>query len=122
MRILLIKPKQIGDSLVLTPTIVAIKQAHPKAEIWVVVRRGCEGILAGCPEVSRVLTVAPVDRHERKPVDIWRALTTMVRLTGRKFDYVFELGDGYRGRMLARLSRTTHRYSVRPSQPFTPRQ
>ena len=49
MRILLIKPKQIGDSLILTPTITAIKRAHPEAEIWVVVRRGCEGILAGLP-------------------------------------------------------------------------
>ena len=38
MRILLIKPKHIGDTLILTPTIVAIKQAYPEAEIWVVVR------------------------------------------------------------------------------------
>ncbi len=35
MRILLIKPKHIGDTLILTPTIAAIKQAHPDAEIWV---------------------------------------------------------------------------------------
>ena len=49
MRILLIKPKHIGDTLILTPTITAIKQVHPEAEIWVMIRRGCEGILAGCP-------------------------------------------------------------------------
>lgn len=122
MRILLIKPKHIGDTLLLTPTIVAIKQARPDAEIWVVARRGCEGILAGCPEVARILTVAPVDKHERKPGDVWLMLATMARLAGRKFDYIFELGDGYRGRTLARLPRTKHRYSVRPTQPFTPRQ
>ena len=60
MRILLIKPKQIGDSLILTPTITAIKRAHPEAEIWVLVRRGCEGILAGCPGIARTLTLAGV--------------------------------------------------------------
>ena len=58
MRILLLKPKHIGDSLLLTPTIVALKRARPGAEIWVVVRRGCEGILAGCPEIDRLLTIA----------------------------------------------------------------
>jgi heptosyltransferase-3 len=122
MRILLIKPKHIGDSLLLTPTLVALRQAHPDAEIWVVVRRGCEGILAGCPEIDRLLTVAAVDRHERTRGDFWRALGTMLRLLGQKFDVVFELGDGHRARLLARLARTNRRYSVKPATPFSARE
>ena len=122
MRILLIKPKHIGDSLILTPTIVAIKTACPEAEIWVVVRRGCEGILVGCPEIDRILTVAAVDRRERRSGDFWRGLGVMLRLAATRFDYVFELGDGHRGRLLARLTWAKRRYSVRPATPLKARE
>jgi heptosyltransferase-3 len=37
-----------------------------------------------------------------------------------KFDYVFELGDGHRGRFFAMLSRTRRRYSVKPAAPLKP--
>lgn len=117
MRILLIKPKQIGDSLVLTPTIAAIRQTHPMAEIWVVVRRGCEGILAGCPDIARILTVAKVEKHERKPGDWWKELQTIWQIATHRFDYAFELGDGNRGRNLTRLVGTGRRFSVKPTDP-----
>jgi heptosyltransferase-3 len=120
MRLLLIKPKQIGDSLILTPTLAAIKQAHPEAEIWVVVRRGCEGILAGCPQIARLLTVAPVEKRERR---FWRDLrrdaATFLQVATTRFDAAFELGDGARGRHLLRsalLGRA--RYSVRPTDAW----
>jgi heptosyltransferase-3 len=122
MRILLIKLKHIGDSLLLTPTIVAIKEARPEAEIWVVLRRGCEGILAGCPEIDRLLTVAPVEKHERNQRDFWRTLGVLLRLAATPFDDVFELGDGHRGRLLARAARTQHRYTVRTAEPLPPRE
>jgi heptosyltransferase-3 len=119
MRILLIKPKHIGDSLLLTPTITAIKQAHPEAEIWVMVRRGCEGILAGCPDIEEILTLAGVEKSDRKPGDFWRQLKILCRLWSVKFDYVFELGDGHRARLFAMLCRARRRYSVKTSSPLT---
>src|ERR1700761_9192254 len=103
MRILLIKPKQIGDSLILTPTIAAIKQAHPEAEIWVVVRRGCESILAGCPEITRILLVSAVEKRDRRASDFWLSLKTILAIYMTRFDFAFELGDGGRGRNLVRL-------------------
>jgi len=118
MRILLIKPKQIGDSLILTPTITAIKQAHPEAEIWVVVRRGCEAILAGCPEISRILTVAGVEKRERHSGDFWLGLKTIWKIYTTKFDYAFELGDGSRGRHLVRLTSWKKRFSVKPGDAW----
>jgi heptosyltransferase-3 len=118
MRILLIKPKQIGDSLILTPTIVAIKRAHPEAEIWVVVRRGCEGILAGCPEIARILLTAAVEKRDRKPGDFWMELKTIWTLSRTKFDYAFELGDGGRGRNLVRLAARSSRFSIKPGEPW----
>jgi heptosyltransferase-3 len=118
MRILLIKPKQIGDSLILTPTITAIKTAHPDAEIWVMVRKGCEGILAGCPEIAQILTLAGVEKSDRSRGDFWRQAKVLLRLWSVKFDYVFELGDGHRARVFARLSRAKRRYSVKTSSPL----
>jgi heptosyltransferase-3 len=117
MRILLIKPKQIGDSLILTPTIAAIKRAHPESEIWVVVRRGCEGILAGCPGITRILTVAAVEKRDRRRGDFWKELKTVWELFTHRFDYAFELGDGNRGRHMIRFARGRRRFSVKPTDP-----
>ncbi len=118
MRILLIKPKQIGDSLILTPTIVALKQAHPEAEIWVMIRAGCEGILAGCPDIARILTLAGVEKSDRSRGDFWRQARVLMELWSVKFDYVFELGDGHRARLFAMLARTKRRCSVKTSSPL----
>ena len=58
MRLLFVKLKHIGDSLLLTPTLAAVRAMYPQAEIWVVVREGSQGILSGCPAIDRLLTVA----------------------------------------------------------------
>jgi heptosyltransferase III len=118
MRILLIKPKHIGDTLLLTPTITALKSAYPEAEIWVMVRQGCEGILAGCPAITRILTLAGVEKSDRKPGDLWRQLAIVGRLWSVKFDYVFELGDGHRARLFAMLCRARKLFSVRTASPL----
>ena len=121
MRILLIKPKQIGDSLILTPTIAAIKQAHPEAEIWVVVRRGCEGILAGCPQIAHILLVAPVEKRDRRASDLWNDLCAGWQILTHRFDYAFELGDGGRGRNLLRVAGIfsgRRCYSVKPTDDW----
>jgi len=120
MRILLIKPKHIGDTLILTPTIRGIKFAHPNAEIWLVVRGGTEGILAGCPDITRVLTLAGIEKTDRKRGDLWRQVRVALRLVGTSFDYVFELGDGHRARLFAMLARTRRRYSVKTGSPLKP--
>ena len=69
MRILFIKLRHIGDSLLLTPTIVATKAKFPDAKIWVLVRNSCDAILAGCPEIDRILTTANPDATKRNHSD-----------------------------------------------------
>lgn len=115
MRILFVKPKHIGDSLLLTPTIAAAKAAYPEAEIWVVVRHGCEGILEGCPQIDRVLPTVEVDRHERSWGSVWKELCTRSLLLERPIDYLFELGDGHRARGLTLFTRAMRKYSVKPA-------
>ncbi|HEX4140086.1 MAG TPA: glycosyltransferase family 9 protein [Candidatus Methylacidiphilales bacterium] len=122
MRILLIKPKHIGDTLILTPTIAAIRQKYPEAEIWVVVRKGTEAILAGCTDITRLLLVAPIEKRDRMFSDLYNYdLKTIFQIAWHRFDYAFELGDGTRGRNLLRLAKQSfcrRCYSVKPSDAW----
>lgn len=104
MKLLFLKLKHIGDTLILTPTLTAVRSCYPQALIWVVVRKGCEDILKGCPAVDRVLTTVAPESHNRSFSD-WRLGLNLVReLRAQKFDYAFELSDGDRGRFLTWLS------------------
>jgi heptosyltransferase-3 len=109
MRILFIKLRHIGDSLLLTPTIVATKAKFPDAEIWVLVRKSCDAILAGCPEIDRILTTANPDASKRSHGD-WIADLKLAALLHRTdFDFVFELTDNDRARFFAIAARTKER-------------
>lgn len=109
IRVLLVKLKHIGDALILTPTVVAIRRTYPQAEIWVVVRKGTEGILQGCSAINRILTVTPVESKDRSTARLLKDLRTWGEIRRRRFDYAFELTDGDRGRWLAGMSKARHR-------------
>lgn len=112
MRILFTKLRHIGDNLLVTPIIVATRRKFPDAEIWLAVRRGTEGILAGCPEIDRLLTTARPEEGRRTWRDFGKDLGTLAEIARTRFDYAFELGDNDRGRMLVAASaaevRATH--------------
>ena len=96
MRILFIKLRHIGDSLLLTPTLVATKEKFPHAEIWVLVRESWDAILAGCPEIDRLLTTANPDASKRTTRGWLSDLRLAALLHRTKFDHVFELTDSDR--------------------------
>jgi heptosyltransferase-3 len=104
MRLLFIKLKHIGDALLLTPTLCAVRAQHPDARICVLVRKGCEGILAGCPAIDQIFTSAAPESKNRSMGQIWDDLRLIRDLRRERFDFAFELGDGDRGRILAILS------------------
>ena len=118
MRLLFVKLKHIGDSLLLTPTLAAARQAYPQAEIRVVVRRGCESILAGCSAIDRVhITAAPEARNRSPAGDVLRDVNLLLELRRWQPDYAFELGGGGRGRLLACLSGARLRYGQDTGHP-----
>lgn len=104
MRLLFVKLRHIGDALLLSPTLAAVKQALPKSEIWVVVRRGSEGILAGCPHIDQLRTAMIPEhgaaREEHRGAD----LELLRELRSAGFEHAFEMGGGDRGRWLVTLS------------------
>ena len=111
MRILFTKLRHIGDNLLITPILAATKRKFPEAEIWVAVRRGTEGILAGCPEIDHLLTTARPEEGQRTWRDFCNDLATLTKVLTTPFDYAFELGDNDRGRTLIAASRARVRAS-----------
>lgn len=106
IKILLVKLKLIGDALLLSGTARAIRNAFPEAEIHVVVRKGTEGILAGCPDIKTVYVTG--DRSGGIIQRLRRFCALLGQLRAQKFDYAFEIGDGDRGRILAVCSGAKH--------------
>jgi len=103
-RLLFVKLKHIGDVLVLTPTLTAARAAYPSATIWVVVREGTEGILAGCPAIDRILRAAAPEAAKRSLLNWWHDFQVIREARRRRFDFAFELTDGDRGRWIAGFS------------------
>jgi heptosyltransferase III len=55
--ILVIVTRRIGDVLLTTPLLHSLKAAWPAAQVDVLVFRGTEGVLAGNPDIGRVIVV-----------------------------------------------------------------
>ena len=104
MRLLFVKLRHIGDALLLTPTLAAVKQALPRAKIWVVVRRGSEGILAGCPYIDQLRTAMIPEHGPARDSHRGADAGLLRQLRAARFEHAFELGGGDRGRWLVALS------------------
>lgn len=94
--VLIIKLRYIGDVLLATPTIRAIKAAKPDARVTMMVNRGTEDVLSGNPDLDEIVVL---DKG---------SLTSQSRfiagLRSRRFDTVIDLTDGDRSAFLSWIS------------------
>jgi heptosyltransferase-3 len=108
-RILCIKLKHIGDVLLMTPAIHALRQAWPKSAISALVPRATEDVLAGNPDLTEVLAF---DR-EAGIGGSWSTLRALRRQTP---DLVLEMGQGDREAVLGWLSGARQRVGYEPGR------
>jgi heptosyltransferase III len=94
--ILAIKLRYLGDVLLATPTLQALKTAFPTARLTVLVNRGTEEILRGNPHVDEIL---PLDRGS-----ILEQSRFVLEIRRRQFDTVVDLTDGDRAAILTWIS------------------
>jgi len=94
--ILVIKLRYIGDVLLATPVLHALRDRFPDTRLTMLVNRGTEDILKWNLDVNEVLTV---DRGTPAA-----QLQLLGELRRRRFDCVLDLTDGDRSAILARLS------------------
>jgi predicted lipopolysaccharide heptosyltransferase III len=94
--ILIIKLRYIGDVLLATPTLRAIKAARPDVSVAMMVNRGSEEVLVENPDLDEVLVLDKGSLAAQ-----WRLI---VGLRRRRFDTVIDLTDGDRSAFLSWIS------------------
>jgi predicted lipopolysaccharide heptosyltransferase III len=94
--VLIIKLRYIGDVLLATPTVRAIKAARPDVRVTMMVNRGTEGLLSGNPDLDEIMVLDKGSLTAQ-----WRLI---VELRRRRFDTVIDLTDGDRSAFLSRIS------------------
>ncbi len=98
-KILVMETGLIGELLVTTPTLRAVKRAYPGSSITVLVSPGSAPILVGNPAVSRLL---PLRKDERTGMGFFRVASW---IRSQRFDLILVLHTSFRSAMLAALGR-----------------
>jgi predicted lipopolysaccharide heptosyltransferase III len=95
-KILIIKLRYIGDVLLATPTVRAIKAARPDVRVTMMVNRGTEDVLSGNPDMDEIVVLDKGSLAAQ-----WRHIAQLRR---RQFDTVIDLTDGDRSAFLSWIS------------------
>src|SRR5919198_6616128 len=106
MKILLLQLKRIGDLVLTTPAIAALRERFPDAEMTLVVSSECADLLPAISGVDRILMA------RRNLSDVAAFLT----VAGKKFDYCIDFTRNDRSAFLTFLSGARRRiasYRVR---------
>lgn len=94
--VLIIKLRYIGDVLLATPTIRAIKAARPDVRVTMMVNRGTEDVLSGNPDLDEVMVLDKGSLGAQSRL--------IAGLRHRQFDTVIDLTDGDRSAFLSWIS------------------
>jgi heptosyltransferase III len=111
-RILLIRLRNIGDVLLMVPTIRAFRGAFPKAHIAALVNAGTEEMLTDNPLLDEVLVFDPKWKELSCGAHWQRewAFASLVRK--RRFDLAINLTEGDRGAFLCMASGAAYKVGV----------
>ncbi len=91
--ILIIKLRHVGDVLLSTPVLRALRETYPDARLTMLVNRGTEGVLAHNPDVNDILFVEK--GSFRSQVEF------VLGLRKKRFDCVVDLTDGDRSALIS---------------------
>jgi heptosyltransferase III len=94
--ILIIKLRYIGDVLLATPTVRAIKAARPDVRVTMMVNRGTEDVLTGNQDLDEIVVLDKGSLAAQSRL--------IAGLRSRRFDAVIDLTDGDRSAFLSWVS------------------
>ena len=97
--ILVMETGLLGEVLVITPALRAIRRAYPEGRVTVLVSPGSTGALVGNPGVQRML---PLSKEERRGVG---ALRVASWIRAQHFDAAFVFHTSFRSALTAAMSR-----------------
>jgi lipopolysaccharide heptosyltransferase II len=100
-RILVVRVDLLGDTVLTTPAIAALRRGYPKAQIDVLVQESTSSVLAGERDIAHVITYSPQTWREKGG---WRsALRLLMRLRKARYDIAISV-SGDIGSIFTRLS------------------
>ncbi|HEY9678022.1 MAG TPA: glycosyltransferase family 9 protein [Drouetiella sp.] len=110
-RILVIRYRFIGDTILTVPFLRNLRNSYPDAKIDVLVGPQSGEVLEGCPYVDRFITFDTTrfhkyDQGEGKAKSFW---SYVVELRKEKYDLVFVLKRSWSSAVLALLTGAKHR-------------
>lgn len=111
--VLAIKLRYLGDVLLATPALRALKAAYPTARLSVLVNRGTDAVLRGNEDVDEII---PLDRGS-----IYEQTRFVWQMRRRRFDTVVDLTDGDRAAILTWITGARVRIGFNAEERWTGR-
>ncbi|MCY7348630.1 MAG: glycosyltransferase family 9 protein [Pyrinomonadaceae bacterium] len=100
-RVLVVRLRSIGDTVLSTPSLIALKRFLPDAQIDVLLEDWVAPVLDGFDAVDNVLTVSRNDKKSR--------LETALKIRRNKYDVAFNLHGGTTATLFVRASGAKYR-------------
>ena len=105
MKILILKFRNIGDVLLITPLLSNLKQYYPKTQIDVVINKGTESMVSLNPNINKLFIY---DRNLIKSLSpikkLWNEFQFSFSFRKNHYDMAINLTEGDRGTQIAWLS------------------
>jgi heptosyltransferase-3 len=108
--VLIIQLGDIGDVVWTTPTLWAVKESYPQANVSVLLREGFGCLLEADPSIHKIFEVKSTQGN--LALDIVDQVRLIKKLRQEQFDLVFDLRSGDRGAIMARLTGAAIRGSL----------
>ncbi len=108
--ILVIQLGDIGDVVWATPTLWAVKETYPQANVSVLLRDGFGCLLEADPSIYKIFEVKSTQGNLL--LDVVDQVRLIKKLRQERFDLVFDLRSGDRGAIMARLTGAAIRGSL----------
>lgn len=118
-RILIMKFRNIGDVLLITPLISNLKHNFPEASIDIALNKGTEEMITLNPQVNEILIY---DRKKIKALPFIKKITSEIKfgfkIRAKNYDLVINTTKGDRGNFIALISRATTKIGYRSKNIF----
>jgi predicted lipopolysaccharide heptosyltransferase III len=115
-RILIIQLGDIGDVVLATPTVRAVKEAYPHALVSIMVRKPCGSLLTADPNLHEVVEAETV---RGSALHVMKEHVKFIRRLRRvRYDLVIDLRTDDRGAIMSFLTGARERVGRRCAKPF----
>jgi heptosyltransferase-2 len=101
-RILVVQPNWVGDAVMATPTLRALRQLYPSAQISYLLRRYVKPIYTGMPWADKLITYRT--GKTRAKAGKGQFFELAARLRARKFDLAIILPNSFKSALVCKLA------------------